>query len=204
MTSSNGNIFRVTGPLCGEFTGPGEFPTQRPVTRSFDVFFDLRLNKRLNKQSWGWWFETLSRPFGRHRNELPLQVVWLNWLPIQRQSPKAQWNTLYEVWLPLPRQNHPLQTGKLENWEVFLYTWWPPKISFHEIVNLWMVGPALVPTGFLPKRSTTIVLLCRELSLYIPGPFRPTFWLFLFLLLSRRDMKLVEWVPDFELKLNTP
>ena len=26
MTSSNGNIFRVTGPLCGKFTGPGEFP----------------------------------------------------------------------------------------------------------------------------------------------------------------------------------
>ena len=50
MTSSNGNIFRVTGPLCGEFTGPGEFPTQRPVTWSFDVFFDLRLNKRLSKQ----------------------------------------------------------------------------------------------------------------------------------------------------------
>ena len=34
MTSSNGNIFRVTGHLCGEFTGPGEFPTQRPVTRA--------------------------------------------------------------------------------------------------------------------------------------------------------------------------
>ena len=50
MTSSNGSIFRVTGPLCGEFTGPGEFPTQRPVMRSFDVFFDLRLNKRLSKQ----------------------------------------------------------------------------------------------------------------------------------------------------------
>ena len=45
VTSSNGNIFRVTGPLCGEFTGPGEFPAQRPVTRSFDVFFDLCLNK---------------------------------------------------------------------------------------------------------------------------------------------------------------
>ena len=60
MTSSNGNIFRVTGPLCGEFTGPGEFPTKRPVTRSFDVFFDLRLNKRLSKQPWGWWFELPS------------------------------------------------------------------------------------------------------------------------------------------------
>ena len=60
MTLSNGNIFRVTGPLCGEFTGPGEFPTQRPVTRSIDVFFDLRLNKRWSKQPWGWWFETPS------------------------------------------------------------------------------------------------------------------------------------------------
>ena len=45
MTSSNGNNFRVTGPLCGEFTGPGEIPTQRPVTQSFDVFFiNLRVN----------------------------------------------------------------------------------------------------------------------------------------------------------------
>ena len=51
MTSSNGNIFRITGHLCGEFNGPGEFPTQRPVTRSFDVFFDLRLNKQLSKNS---------------------------------------------------------------------------------------------------------------------------------------------------------
>ena len=49
MTSSNGNIFRVTDPLR-EFTGPGEFPAQRPVTRNFDVLFDLRLNKRLSKQ----------------------------------------------------------------------------------------------------------------------------------------------------------
>ena len=64
MTSSNGNLFRVTGHLCGEFTGPG----QRPVTRSFDVFFDLRLNKRLSKQSWGWWFDTPSRPLWRHCN----------------------------------------------------------------------------------------------------------------------------------------
>ena len=68
MTSSNGNIFRVTGPLCGEFTGPGEFPTQRPVTRSFDVFFDLRLNKRLSTQPRGWWFETPSWSLWRHRN----------------------------------------------------------------------------------------------------------------------------------------
>ena len=49
MTSSNGTIFRVTGPLYGKFTGPGEFPAQRPVTRSFDVFCDLHPNNRLSK-----------------------------------------------------------------------------------------------------------------------------------------------------------
>ena len=38
--SSNGNIFRVTGHLCGEFTG--EFPAQRPVTRSFEILYITR------------------------------------------------------------------------------------------------------------------------------------------------------------------
>ena len=42
-----------------------EFSAQRPVTRRFDVFFGLCPNKRLSKQSWGWWFETLSRPLWR-------------------------------------------------------------------------------------------------------------------------------------------
>ena len=66
MTSSNGNIFRITGHLCGEFTGPSNSPAQRPVMRSFDVFFDLHLNKLLSKQWWGWWFETPSCPLWCH------------------------------------------------------------------------------------------------------------------------------------------
>ena len=49
MTSSNGNIFRVTGHLCGEFTGPRWIPRTKAMTRSFDVFFDLRrINGRVN------------------------------------------------------------------------------------------------------------------------------------------------------------
>ena len=70
-------------PLCG----PGEFPTQRPVTRCFDVFFDLSLNKRLSKQSCGWWFETLPRPLWRHSNEKvpdlqgPRLLTWINCNP---------------------------------------------------------------------------------------------------------------------------
>ena len=54
MTSSNETIFRVTGPLCGEFTGPGEFPAQRPATRGFDVFFDLHwINDWVNNRQAG-------------------------------------------------------------------------------------------------------------------------------------------------------
>ena len=77
MTSSNGTIFGVTGPLCGELTGPGEFPAQRPVTWSFGVFFDLRLNKRLSKQSSGWCFETLS---------------WLLWRQCNADADNPSWH----------------------------------------------------------------------------------------------------------------
>ena len=72
MTSSNGNIFSVTGHLCGEFTG--EFLAQRPATRNFDVFFDLRLNGRFSQHWWGWWFETPSRLSYRHSNENSMPV----------------------------------------------------------------------------------------------------------------------------------
>ena len=63
--------------ICaGNSPVPGEFPAQRPTTQSFDVLFDLRLNKRLSKQSWGWWFEALSRPLWRHRNDS--MCLWLH------------------------------------------------------------------------------------------------------------------------------
>ena len=68
MTSSNGNIFRVTVPLWGEPSVTGGSPSQRPVTRSFHVFFDFHLNKRLSKQSTRRWFENPSRSLWRHCN----------------------------------------------------------------------------------------------------------------------------------------
>ena len=49
----NGNIFRVTGHLCGNSPVPGEFTAQRPMARSFKVFFDLCLvwiNGRVNNR----------------------------------------------------------------------------------------------------------------------------------------------------------
>ena len=64
--------FSALVAICaGNSPVTGEFPTRRPVTRSFDVFFDLCPNERLSKQSWGWWFGTLSSPLWRHRNANP-------------------------------------------------------------------------------------------------------------------------------------
>ena len=73
MTSANENIFRVTGHLCGEFTGPDEFPAQRPVTRGFD-FFSLIcawINVWVNNRGAG--------DLRRHRAHYDVIVMWINW-----------------------------------------------------------------------------------------------------------------------------
>ena len=62
----NGNIFRVTGPLCGNSPVTAEF-SQRPLRQRFRVFFGQHLNKQ-NKQSSRRWFETPSRSLWRHCN----------------------------------------------------------------------------------------------------------------------------------------
>ena len=68
MTSSNGNIFRVTGPLWGKFTGRRVLPHTKASDAELWGFFNLRLNKRFSKRSWGWWFETQSRSLWRYYN----------------------------------------------------------------------------------------------------------------------------------------
>ena len=70
-TSSNGNIFRVTGHLCGN----SPVTAHRRVTRSFDVFFDLRLNKKVE--------QTIVRlvNLGRHRSHYGIIVmIWCHWI----------------------------------------------------------------------------------------------------------------------------
>ena len=71
MTSSNGNIFRVTGHLWGEFTGLRWIP--RTKASDAELWYFLWC-KRLSKHSRGWWFETLSHPLWRHRNGCRISV----------------------------------------------------------------------------------------------------------------------------------
>ena len=100
MASSNGSIFRVTGPLCGEFTGPGEFPAQRPVTRSFNVFFHLRLNKRFETPSWSLW---------RHRNAHAEKIQFASSIICQHSGTISSWNpSSRKILSRLPYMNYTL------------------------------------------------------------------------------------------------
>ena len=73
MTSSNGNIFCVTGHLSWEFTGDRWIPSTNGPWRGASMFSLIcALNKRLSKQSWGRRFETPSRSLLRHYNELEI------------------------------------------------------------------------------------------------------------------------------------
>ena len=103
-------IFHVTGPLCGEFTGPGGFHTQRPVTRSFDVFFDLRLNKWLSKQPWGWWFETTSWSLWLNVMEIRYiaRTCWRHHMdkPYWTNDDFISWTHGNECWWNLNRRFH--------------------------------------------------------------------------------------------------
>ena len=74
-TLSNENIFCVTGPLCGEFTGHRWIPRTKASDAELCCFlWSVPENKRLNKQSWGWWFETPLRSLWRNCNVIQAPV----------------------------------------------------------------------------------------------------------------------------------
>ena len=75
MTSSNENIFRVTGPCWENPPITGGFPSQRQVMQSFDVFFDLCLNN-------GWANNRDAGDLRRHCAHNDLTVMWDSLSPI--------------------------------------------------------------------------------------------------------------------------
>ena len=73
MTSSNGNIFRVTGPLCGEFTGHRWIP----LTKASDVelWCFLWSAPRIN----GWVNNREAGDLRRHHAHNDVIVMWKGW-----------------------------------------------------------------------------------------------------------------------------
>ena len=106
----------------------GEFPAQRPVTQSFDVFFDARLIKRLSKHSRGWWFETLSHPLWRHRNdeaENVREVLRMKVEPLKTESCyQANFIDTCICHWNLSARQPPMSpvTTKLASWQLFVFS----------------------------------------------------------------------------------
>ena len=70
MTSSNGNIFRVTGHFCDKFTGHRWIPCTKASDLELWHFLWSAPEWTIEqKQSRGWWFETPSCPLWRHNND---------------------------------------------------------------------------------------------------------------------------------------
>ena len=74
MTTSSGNILRVTDSLWGESTGHRRFPSQRPLARSFDVFL-WSAPEQTTGQSRRRWFETTSHSLWRHCDAYWVKVM---------------------------------------------------------------------------------------------------------------------------------
>ena len=116
---------------------------ERPVTQSFDVFFDLCLNKRLSKQSWGWWFETLSHPFWRQRNA----ILWAEWQPFCSHLNVLKVNTPWVVYWDL---------------HTFLGLYIYPCIPLSYDLHIWHLS--LCNTN---KNCDTILLLYAKIHCYL-------------------------------------
>ena len=69
MTSSNGNFFCVTGPLCGEFTGHWWIPLTKASVAELCCFFIC---------AWinGWVNNRKHSDFRRHRAHYDVTMMW--------------------------------------------------------------------------------------------------------------------------------
>ena len=114
----------------GIHRSPGNSRTKASDAELWWFLFDLRLSKRLSKRSWGWWFETQSRPLWRHCNEGVIFLHAKPWIPgvrksifmhgchdwrrsLMRQFARARTIDEYDVTIPIPRVR---VTSQIEMW----------------------------------------------------------------------------------------
>ena len=75
------NVFRVTGHLCGEFTGQRWIHRTKARDGELWCFLWSEPELRLSNHGWGWWFETPSRPLWRHFNETNMAFLHTYFIP---------------------------------------------------------------------------------------------------------------------------
>ena len=132
----------------------GEFPARRPVTWNFDVFFYLCPNKLLSKQSWGWWFETPSRPLWRHRKD----VGYSSWYKNLTRECSIIKSLIQYLWIL--RQKHPRH--------LYVCNWWSRNAyrlhAWTAFGNVSIVKETKndinTRTAHIQKQSCVVVLIC--------------------------------------------
>ena len=104
MTSSNGNIFHVTGHLCGEFTGPRWIPHTKASDARGALIFPL-IYARIN----GWVNNREAGDLRRHRAHYDIIVMWTyaTWQPLTphfmlKYTSSQVWKNPKELELYLP------------------------------------------------------------------------------------------------------
>ena len=103
MTSSNGKIFRVTGILCGEFTGHRWIPHTK--ASDAELWRVLRsAPEQLSKQWRHQWFETPSRSLWRH--------CFNKILKYQQPCRPCHYNFIFDIRSLHPLCFVPLQSGR--------------------------------------------------------------------------------------------
>ena len=96
MTSSNGNIVRVAGPLCGEFTGHRWIPRTEALWRGVSMFYSIcaRINASVNNREAG-----NLRRHRAHYDVIVMNITFLgsgmwtnsNHVVMKKENPRKIW-----------------------------------------------------------------------------------------------------------------
>ena len=173
MTSSNENIFRVTGPLCAEFTGHRWFPR----TKASDAepwCFLWSPPEATVEQTWiRRWFETPSRSLWRHCNVMETSVfnktknhlqvtILIMYIPIQAKTRYFHLCLSKHKWFKLQFGKYNLNT---EPFSCHTITWPMPPGSGGLVQNQGFPGTTQGPYITYHKLCTQFVLLCLVVSI---------------------------------------
>ena len=134
MTSSKRNIFRVTGHLCGEFTGDQWIPRTKASGAGLWSFLWSAPEWTLSKQSWGWRFET-SSPLCHRNVNLEKSVSYISkfntlcswcgqiaaWITLKQAKLSGKWQPLWSHRCTSARTFELAVCARISWWNITMY-----------------------------------------------------------------------------------
>ena len=169
MTSSNGNIFRVTGPLCGEFTSPRWIPRTKASDAELRFFICVWIN--------GWVYNRESGDLRRYRAHYDVTVMTLAFLG---KSTGHLWKASEVKWDSMSWNNHETGTylpilkeeisfgrelGKTNDNDITVNVNF--LLKYHSWQNVFPYVCEITATEKLPFCTITLKLKCRPYDEFV-------------------------------------